>query len=504
MSILKCSIFALLFLIAEQSFGANLHKMRQSIFKIRVTSQDANFRSPWLKHPSSKSSGTGFYVGNGRIMTNAHVIANASFISVQRDGDSQPETAYVKYVAHDCDLAILEVKSPTFFDDIPAMSLGDLPKLRSPVATIGFPTGGEQISITEGIVSRVGFRRYVHHGAARHLLVQVDSAINSGNSGGPVVQGRLVIGVAFQSYTQAENTGYIIPTPVIRRFLVDIEDGVYDGHPKHGLVTKKWSLMNEDTAEFHSIKREDGGVKVIHVDEWAPTKGIIEPGDILLSINNKKIGIDGKIDFNGERVDFKTLFDLRQLKDVVNFKIVRGNVTKNVNVTITPSKLHHLRGKVYAKYPKFFVFGGLVFTTLSRSYLYSWGGRWYKRAPLLLRYLDFFATFEPEAAKQKDIIVLAGRLPHGVNAYSESKINEVVTHVDGKSVSGISELVTALENSEKEFAIIDFWKSDSPLIISRKEILKHNTSINKNYGVIPDRWTTGPSVDGAVNLVGQK
>src|SRR5690606_37853679 len=113
---------------------------------------------------------------------------------------------------------------------------GELPALRTPVSTVGFPTGGELISITEGIVSRIDFRRYAHSGYSEHLLVQVDSAINPGNSGGPVVQEGKVVGVAFQGLSSAENTGYIIPVPVVERFLRDIDDGVYNGHPHDGLV----------------------------------------------------------------------------------------------------------------------------------------------------------------------------------------------------------------------------------------------------------------------------
>lgn len=433
-------------------------------------------------------------------MTNAHVVANATYISVQRDGDSQPEPAYVKFVAHDSDLAILEVKNPDYFKSTTPLKLGSLPKLRSPVATIGFPTGGEQISITQGIVSRVGYRRYVHHGDANHILVQVDSAINAGNSGGPVIQGRFVVGVAFQSFTSAENTGYIIPTPVIRRFLADVEDGDYDGHPIDGLVTSQWTTMNPSTAAFHGLKPEDGGVKVVHVAPWSSLHGALKPRDIILEIQGLAVGVDGKVLFEDERVDFRTIYDLRLVGDNIKFKIAREGVMKSLNVQIKQSPKHHLAGNVYSKYPKYFVFGGLVFTTLSRSYLRSWGNRWYKRAPLLLRYLDFSAPFEPDAADLEDIIVLAARLPHQVNAYATENMHEVITHVDGVPIKSMAQLAKQLETSTNEFAVIEFWKGDDPLIISRRDAIKFNQEINATYAVTPDRWLSGPEVDGAISM----
>ena len=88
--------------------------------KIRVTSQGPNYAQPWLTNATRRSSGTGFYIGKNRIMTNAHVVANGKYITVQKDGDEKPVIAKVKFVAHDSDLAILEVKDESYFSDVKA------------------------------------------------------------------------------------------------------------------------------------------------------------------------------------------------------------------------------------------------------------------------------------------------------------------------------------------------------------------------------------------------
>src|SRR5258708_8002778 len=84
--------------------------------------------------------------------------------------------------------------------------------------------------VPQGVVSRVDFRTYTHSVVDSHLTIQIDAAINPGNSGGPVLQNGKVVGVAFQGFSGdvAQNVGYMIPTPVIRPFLKDIEDGHYD------------------------------------------------------------------------------------------------------------------------------------------------------------------------------------------------------------------------------------------------------------------------------------
>jgi S1-C subfamily serine protease len=470
------------------------------VFKINVVSSEPSFSDPWKKRPPSSSSGTGFYIGDGRILTNAHVVANATFITIQRDGEAKPEPAFVRHIAHDCDLAIVEPQRQSFLEDLSPMRLGPLPKLRSPVATIGFPTGGEQVSVTEGVVSRVSYRRYVHHGHAQHLLVQVDSAINPGNSGGPVVQGRLVVGVAFQALTSADNTGYIIPTPVIRRFLKDVEDGRYDGHPDDGLTTTEWTVMNPSTAAFHGLGEADGGIKISHVAKWSAAYGKLEVGDIALAIEGQKIGVDGKLSFQGERVDFRTVYDLKQIGEVVRFTVARDGKTREIDVEVSKGAPHHVPDNVYAKHPKYFVYGGLVFTTLSRSYLRTWGSRWYKNAPLLLRYLDIYADYDEQSADMGDIIVFSKRLPDAVNTYASQNMHGVVTAVDGRPVKSIQDLVQYLEGAKEEFIVIDFWGSNEPLVIARDKAASRNLAINETYGVSPDRWLMGAEVDGAINL----
>ena len=75
--------------------------------------------------------------------------------------------------------------------------------------------------MTTGVVSRVDFQVYTHSLTDSHLAIQTNAAINPGNSGGPVLQNGKVVGIAFQGYSGdvAQNVGYMIPVPVVRRFL---------------------------------------------------------------------------------------------------------------------------------------------------------------------------------------------------------------------------------------------------------------------------------------------
>src|SRR5204863_9528366 len=206
----------------------------RSVIQLMTFSQQPVWDAPWRFEAVRRSSGSGFVIKGRRIMTNAHVVSWAKQILVHRYQDPRPYLARVKFIAHDCDLALLEVEDENFFDGLEPLRFGDLPKVRSAVVTYGYPAGGEQISYTRGVVSRVELQNYAHSGNRAFLTVQTDAAINPGNSGGPVVQEDLVVGVAFQGIPGLENTGFFIPPPVIQHFLKDIEDSQYGGFPMAG------------------------------------------------------------------------------------------------------------------------------------------------------------------------------------------------------------------------------------------------------------------------------
>ena len=161
-------------------------------------------------------------------MTNAHVVADHTFIQVRKESSPEKYVARVESIGHDCDLAVLAVDDPNFFKDITPLEFGDLPQLQDSVVVIGFPLGGDKISITEGVVSRVEIVPYVRS-AKKLLAVQIDAAINPGNSGGPVIRQGKIVGIAMQAITSSQNIGYMIPMPVITHFLDDLKDKEYAG-----------------------------------------------------------------------------------------------------------------------------------------------------------------------------------------------------------------------------------------------------------------------------------
>src|SRR3989441_9426452 len=210
-------------------------------------------------------------------MTNAHVVSNSRFLTVERDSDPNKYPAKVLFVAHDCDLALITVSDSNFFKNMRPLQFGGIPELESVVSAYGYPIGGERMSVTTGIVSRIDFQLYTHSSMDQHLTVQISAQINPGNSGGPVMQNAKVVGVAFQGYTGdvAQGVAYMVPTPVIRRFLKDIEDGHYDKYVDLAMGYIK--LQNPAQRRFLGLKDDDRGVLVSSVVAAGPSDGILRP-----------------------------------------------------------------------------------------------------------------------------------------------------------------------------------------------------------------------------------
>src|SRR4051812_27668299 len=101
--------------------------IRKSLCRISNTAQEPNYRTPWLPGQMGGGSGTGWVVSDGRIMTNAHVVSNARFLTVEKENDPKKYIAEVEHIAHDCDLAVLRVKDTSFFKNTQPLLLGGIP-----------------------------------------------------------------------------------------------------------------------------------------------------------------------------------------------------------------------------------------------------------------------------------------------------------------------------------------------------------------------------------------
>jgi len=152
--------------------------IQQSLVRITATSVEPDYKAPWNAGGLERGVGAGFVISGNRIMTNAHVVANSRYVTVERDGDPNKYPAKVQFIANDCDLAVITVPAPDFFKNMLPLQFGGIPTLESTVSAYGYPIGGERMSVTTGIVSRVDFQLYTHSSVDQHLAIQISAQIN--------------------------------------------------------------------------------------------------------------------------------------------------------------------------------------------------------------------------------------------------------------------------------------------------------------------------------------
>ena len=316
----------------ENTNQANNSSRYEAVVRIENSSLNPDYRSPWNTGRDSGGNGTGWLVGENKFLTNAHVVSNSRIIYIKKVGDAKPYRAKIVHIAHDCDLAMLELEDPSAFEGVTPFDIGKLPQLDTTVKVIGYPIGGERISITSGVVSRIDFLSYSHTSVDLHLTIQIDAAINPGNSGGPVIQNGKVVGVAFQGYSGsvAQNTGYMIPTPVIRRFLKDVEDGNYDHYVD--LSMSDFPLINPAQRKALGLANDGIGIMVAAAEEDGSAGGILKTGDVLLAIDGRPVKSNGLINYEGEDVNMNEIVERKFAGDVIKLKIWRQNKSIDTKV----------------------------------------------------------------------------------------------------------------------------------------------------------------------------
>ncbi len=462
---------------ATTSLGAQY----EAIVNIECNSLEADYQTPWNPATPGGGSGTGFLIGPNLFMTNAHVVSDHSRLSIRKVGDPTPYRARLKYIAHDCDLAILELLKPAkAFEQVKPLVLGKaVPKLDTTVKVIGFPIGGERISVTRGVVSRVDYQEYSHSGVDQHLAIQIDAAINPGNSGGPVMQDGAVIGVAFQGYSGAvaQNTGYMIPVPVMQRFLKDVEDGKYDRYVD--LSISHFEILNPAQRKALKLPDDEAGVLVSNVDADGSCAGVVHVGDVLLAIDGHTIESNGTIDIDGEQMEMAEVVERKFAGDKLKLRIWCDGKQREEEITLRNTKHYLMSANKYEQRPQYVTFAGLVFQPMDSPLMAA-----VNATNLRTRY--YFQYFSQDALykERPQPVVFTSVLPDSINTYTREFTGQIVDEINGVKILGIKDVAAALKmEPESGFIIVKLLGESRPVVLDAKEAAAAQQRIMEKYNV---------------------
>jgi S1-C subfamily serine protease len=454
----------------------------KSVVQIINAFQEPNWAAPWIFDVPHFASGTGFVIEGNRIMTNAHVVAWNKQLLVRKYHDPQRYFAQVEFVGHDVDLAVLKVDDPNFWKGMKPLDFGPLPRVRSQVITYGFPAGGQQISYTRGVVSRIEVESYVHIGNHAFLAVQTDAAINPGNSGGPVIQDDKVVGVAFEGLPGLQSTGYFIPTLLIHHFLDDIRDGTYDGVPEAGL--RLASLQNPAFRRMLKLPEESKrGVRVDQLLDIPATKAVLKPDDVIMQVGDYPVDDDGTITYEGNTVGVSVAFDLAQNNETIPLRVWRDGKMIDVSLPVKVYTDDLAQGNRYDVLPRYYIYGGLVFTTLSLDYLKTLGHDWSASAGRELIYELAYRHIEDPTHWRPEPVVLASILDSAVNANFSVRGQALIDTINGQRIERLSDVPKAFAAGTGPDALIDFLPDHHFEVIRKADAEKATPDILDIYRV---------------------
>ena len=466
----------------KASSGNGIGASRLSVVKIYVSVQGEDYQMPWQSGRPGSGSGTGFLLNGQRILSNAHVVSNARFIQVQKDGDPKKYIASVKHIGHDCDLAILEVEDKTFFNGMQPVSFAKaIPQLNDEVSVLGYPMGGERVSITRGVVSRIDFSVYSHSGMDQHLVMQVDAAINPGNSGGPIFFGGKVVAVAFQGLSAGDNIGYGIPLPVIEHFLKDTEDGKYHGYVELGVGYL--DAHNTGLRKAIGIPEGVSGVVIDYIDPFGSATAHLKAGDVLTNIDGYAIKNDGSITLDGNTVDFSELMERKQWGESAKFELLRDGVQTNMIIPLTNPPDPWMYRRVYDEKPEYYIMAGLVFAPVNRGLLNTIHQSSAPNRSQLFYFADY-AKVDDLYTNRQEYVVMMRRLPHAANTYAEPFLNGLVSKVNGKAIEQLSDVKTAFASPKDGFHVISFEGIEDKLFLEAEQAERADLEILSSYEIM--------------------
>lgn len=391
--------------------------LNNSTLKLEVDKQTINYTAAWSVGQSSKSSATvSILKHNDKIylMTNAHAVANATYLKVKFNQNSTELPVDVVWNDPMMDVAILKLQNKEAEEFVlkstnPLIINSKFQPSSTEVNAYGYPTGGKSLSFTKGHISRTEITKvaYSHQWG---ITVQTSAPINPGNSGGPItilndLKQEECIGMVSQGLSTLSNVGYFIPACTLVRTIENYEKYGklrekrfidYVTVPKIGFECeslKNASLRAHLGMSPVALGEELTGIYVSKVPEASCAYNLLKEGDIILEIDGHPIQSDSnvKVDELENPISYIYLIQRKKYLDNLEITIQRKNEigileVQKINIRLTEQLGRSLLGPKEDKPLKYHIQpsgknGAFVFVRCTRTLMstfqtaYNAGGR---------------------------------------------------------------------------------------------------------------------------------
>jgi len=453
-----------------------------SLVRVNSTDQAWDFIHPWAKKAPFLRRGLGVVLPDQKVLVTAELVANHTYIDLEKGSSGEKCPAEVAVVDYDSNLALLKPSNPDFLKDAKPLSLDTGARVGDKVSVLQLENTGS-IADTPATITTITTSPYpLDHLALLVYRLSLPLQNRDGSFTVPALRNGKLLGLLMR-YDSRTQTAEVIPSPVVAHFLEDAKLSKYPGFPRAGIGFS--STRDPQLRRYIGLK-EGGGVYLTIVRPGGPAeKAGLRKGDVVVALNGKPLDQDGNYeDPTFGKISFSHLTNtVAHVGDKITFTVLRDGKRQDIPVTLeSVAKEDDLSPPYYFdQQPRYYILGGLVFLELSRPYLQEWGGNWMKDAPQRLVYLDVFQDEQP--SDDKKVVFLSQVLPTPNTIGYENLENIVVTKVNGKEIDNLDDLAKAVGSPKDGFHKIEFEEDPGFISLDAAEVENGKRDLMQSYNI---------------------
>ncbi|MBA3751868.1 trypsin-like peptidase domain-containing protein [Candidatus Dependentiae bacterium] len=479
-------------------------KYKNAVCQVFSQITEFNWIEPYKTPSQTEALGSAFFINDGELITNAHVVDQAILVNLQIPALGKRRfKAHIIGVSPERDLALLRLEANELatlktllkVDTLPFLTMGESDQVQrgDKIMTLGYPLGQQGLKSTTGVVA--GFEHLMGQ-----YFIQIDAPINKGNSGGPSLDYRgYVIGVNSAGIQGAQNVGYIIPSNEVAFFLDQLSTVPSNGATK---ILRKPYLgvaFNNATENLTAYlgNPHPGGLYVVDVYKGSPfDKAGIRAGDMVYKINDNRLDIYGEMRSpwrTEDRISIVDYVSRLKLGDMVKLEYYRKSALKKTSFTLTQTEPPIRR--MYPGYEKidYDVLAGFVIMPITLNHVILLA----QFAPELMQYADLKKQIEPA------LLITHVMLNSPASRARTVGAGGIISEINGQRVKTLSDLRAAVKKSlstnyltikttDNQFAALPLQEilDDEPRLSST-----YFYTISDLYRVLKNEQTSKPNGD---------
>ncbi|XDD52398.1 serine protease [Leptospira sp. WS92.C1] len=454
----------------------------KSIIQVKVTFQEPEYHQPWKKKSPRVRRGVGLVTEGNRILIPYSLLPDATLIEVKKYSSYSEIKAVVFRQDPESNLALLRVDKKNFFDDLVPLTFSPVVVFPKQVNVYQLDNSGSIQSTSATLLSMDMDQMPL--GQIELPVVDLSSSEGLNGFGEIVIENGKVSGILYE-FTSAKNSGRIIPSFVIQKFIntPGINVFAYKGF-------RFRPITDGAVKKYYGMEESDSGVLVADIIPGSSASGVLKLEDIVLEFGGKNVDSKGYIEhpLYGKQV----LSFLAHSGDSFGFSLGKEipililRDKKKINLSMKLKSFPYEAVRIpFRNIPvtnDFAVEGGFVFLELSEVLLEEWGKDWRSRVDRKLLYLYDYSKFHEKEGTYGKIVLLSQVLPDESNNGFHDLSFKIVDAIDDEPVKSVMDLKQKIRGGKGDYSLISL-DDGTEIALNRKQLKEINERINKSYKI---------------------